>query len=230
MREQRVLVVDGNPQVRWVVRNALRPRGYSVTEARSGDEALENLLKEEYDVALLDMRAPGMATLDLPRAIRSCSNSAIIAFIGRDADGDEAEVRKVGADDYLAKPFTKGELLARIRAVLQRNSVPVNAVPDRVSLEGLEINFLCREVRAEGHKSRLTPKEFQLLAYLVTHPNRVIQGRELMRAIWGLDHEDKLECLRVFVNQLRNKIEPERAKPRYLLTEPWVGYRFWMPK
>jgi two-component system KDP operon response regulator KdpE len=226
---ERVLLVDNNPQIRWVVRNALRSHGYSVSEARSGEEALEMLQKEEYDLVLLDMHTPGIDVVEAPRAIRSCSDSAILVFRARETDGDQAETLKVGADDYLPKPFTRGELLARLRAVLDKGSARANAGTAQISLPGLEIDFLGREVRADGRESRLTPKEFQLLSYLVTHPNRVIRGRELLKAVWGPDQENKTECLRVIVNRLRDKIEPERAKPRYLLTEPWVGYRFRMP-
>ena len=129
----------------------------------------------------------------------------------------------------MPKPFTRGELLARLRAMLDRSPERGNQQAARVSLPGLEIDFLDREVRTDGRESRLTPKEFRLLSYLVTHPNKVIRGRELLKAVWGPDQENKTDCLRVIVNRLRDKIEPDRAKPRYLLTEPWVGYRFRMP-
>jgi two-component system KDP operon response regulator KdpE len=226
---ERVLLVDNNPQIRWVVRNALRSHGYSVSEARSGDEALEMLQKEKYDLVLLDMHTPGIDVVEGPRTIRSRSDSAILVFRPRERDGEQAEALNVAADDYMPKPFTRGELLARLRAMLDKGPGRGDEDAARVSLPGLEIDFLGREVRTVGRESRLTPKEFRLLSYLVTHPNKVIRGRELLKAVWGPDQENKTGCLRVIVNRLRDKIEPERAKPRYLLTEPWVGYRFRMP-
>jgi two-component system KDP operon response regulator KdpE len=221
--------VDNNPQIRWVVRNALRSHGYSVSEARSGEEAFEMLQGEKYDLVLLDMHTPGVDVEGAPRAIRARSDSAILVFRGQETEGDPGEALNVGADDYLPKPFTRGELLARLRSVLDRDPDRVNAAAAQISLPDLEIDFLGREVRADGRESKLTPKEFRLLSYLVTHPNKVIRGRELLKAVWGPDHENKTDCLRVIINRLRDKIEPDRARPRYLLTEPWVGYRFCMP-
>jgi two-component system KDP operon response regulator KdpE len=200
-----------------------------VSEARSGDEAFEMLHKEKYDLVLLDMHTPGIDVVEAPRAIRSHSDSAILVFRQQETDGEQTESLNVAADDYMPKPFTRGELLARLRATLDKDSGRGNEVTAQVSLPGLEIDFLGREVKTDGRESRLTPKEFRLLSYLVAHPNRVIRGRELLKAVWGPDQKNKTDCLRVIVNRLRDKIEPERAKPRYLLTEPWVGYRFRMP-
>jgi two-component system, OmpR family, KDP operon response regulator KdpE len=227
---ERVLVVDYSPRIRGVVGKALRCNGYKVSTARNVEDAIENLRKELYDLILIDIHTPGINEVHWRSAIRSSSNSLRVLFTVGDTDRDKAEAVKLGADDYLTKPFSRGELLARVRAVLRRSSARVGVVPEYLSLQGLEIDFLCREVKTDGHESRLTPKEFELLSYFVTHPNRVIEGHELLRAVWGPLQEKKVEYLRVFVNQLRKKIEPVRSRPRYLVTEPWVGYSFRMPR
>ena len=135
-----------------------------------------------------------------------------------------------GADDYVVKPFSTPELLARIRAALRRSPTAPEAGPPRLSLKEVEIDFQARRVTVHGREVRLTPKEFDLLRYLTNHPNKTIPHRELLQAVWGPDYGEELEYLRVFVNQLRKKIEPQPAKPKYLLTEPWVGYRFCLPE
>ena len=224
-----VLLIDNNPQIRWVVRNALRSHGYSVSEARSGEEAIQKLHEREYDLVLLDTNTPGMEIVQVLGGIRSSSDSAILFFKARETNGNHHEAPNVAADGYLPKPFTRSELLTRLRAVLDSGPWYRSAVAAHFSLPGLEIDFLDREVRADGRESKLTPMEFRLLSYFVTHPNKVIRGRELLKAVWGTDQQNKTDSLRVIVNRLRDKIEPERARPRYLLTEPWVGYRFRVP-
>jgi two-component system, OmpR family, KDP operon response regulator KdpE len=160
------------------------------------------------------------------RSGRSVPEPAIIMLTVRNAEKDKVEALDAGADDYIVKPFSTPELLARIRAALRRIPAPPDSMSQRLSLKEVEIDFLSRHVSVRGRDVRLTPKEFDLLRYLVTHANKVIAHRELLQAVWGPDYGDEAEYLRVFVNQLRKKIEPQPAKPRYLLTEPWVGYRF----
>jgi len=228
----RILVVDDEPQIRRVMRTTLTATGYEVSDARSGEEAVEKLGDEKFDLILLDVNLPGMSGLEACRVIRRESlvpDVSIIMLTVRNAEKDKVEALDAGADDYVVKPFGTPELLARIRAALRRAPLPQDA-PQRISLRDVEVDFVSRQVTVRGRNVRLTPKEFDLLRYLVTHPNKVITHRELLQAVWGPDYGDEVEYLRVFVNQLRKKIEPQPAKPRYLLTEPWVGYRLNLPE
>jgi len=228
----RILVVDDEPQIRRVLRTALSAQGYEVSDARSGEEAVKKLGDEKFDLILLDVNLPGMSGLEACRAIRHETlgpEIPIIMLTVRNAEKDIVEALDAGADDYVVKPFSTPELLARIRAALRRAPLPQDSAPQKISLKDVEVDFVSRQVTVRGRKGRLTPKEFDLLRYLVIHPNKVIAHRELLQAIWGPDYGDEVEYLRVFVNQLRRKIEPQPAKPQYLLTEPWVGYRFRLP-
>jgi two-component system, OmpR family, KDP operon response regulator KdpE len=228
----RVLVVDDEPQIRRVMRTALTTAGYEVSDARSGEEAVEQLGEEKFDLILLDVNLPGMSGLEACRLIRHDTlvpDVPIIMLTVRNAEKDIVEALDAGADDYVVKPFGIPELLARIRAALRRAPLSQDSAPLRISLKDVEVDFVSRQVTVRGRNVRLTPKEFDLLRYLVIHPNKVIAHRELLQAIWGPDYGDEVEYLRVFVNQLRKKIEPQPAKPRYLLTEPWVGYRLNLP-
>ncbi len=232
MSAGRILVVDDEPQIRRVMRTTLTANGYEVSDARSGDEALEKLSEERFDLILLDVNMPGVSGLETCRTIRSgrsVSDVAIIMLTVRNAERDKVEALDAGADDYVVKPFSTPELLARIRAALRRAPVAQDSALPRISLKDVEVDFVSRQVTVRGRNVRLTPKEFDLLRYLVTHANRVIAHRELLQAVWGPDYGDEVEYLRVFINQLRKKIESQPVKPRYLLTEPWIGYRFRLP-
>ena len=233
MSAGRILVVDDEPQIRRVMRTTLTATGYEVSDVRSGEEAVEKLGDEKFDLILLDVNLPGMSGLEACRVIRRetlVPDVAIIMLTVRNAEKDKVEALDAGADDYVVKPFGTPELLARIRAALRRAPLPQDSAPERISLRDVEVDFVSRQVTVRGRHVRLTPKEFDLLRYLVTHPNKVIPHRELLQAVWGPDYGDEVEYLRVFVNQLRKKIEPQPAKPRYLLTEPWVGYRLNLPQ
>ncbi len=230
MSASRILVVDDEPQIRRVMRATLTAHGYEVSDARSGEEALGKMRAGEYDLVLLDINMPGMGGIETCQGIRRVSDAAVIMLTVRSAEKDKVEALDAGADDYVTKPFSTPELLARIRAALRRTPPASDGAPQRVILEEeVEIDFDARHLSIRGRQVRLTPKEFDLLRYLVAHPNKAIPHRELLQAVWGPEYGDELEYLRVFVNQLRKKIEPEPAKPRYLLTEPWVGYRFHLP-
>ena len=225
----RILVVDDEVQIRRVMKAALTGQGYLVTEARSGEEALEKLRQEKPDLVLLDVNMPGMGGLATCRRIRLDSDVSLIMLTVRNTEKDKVEALDAGADDYVTKPFSTPELLARIRAALRRTPATPLSGPQRITLEDLEIDFQTRRVIAGDRQAHLTPKEHDLLRYLVLHPNQAIAHRELLHAAWGPEYGDELEYLRVFINQLRKKIEPDPSNPRYLLTEPWVGYRFQLP-
>lgn len=219
-----ILVVDDEPQIRRVMRTTLSSNGYAVVEAKTGEEALETLRKERPDLVLLDVNMPGMGGLKTCREIRDQSDVAIIMLTVRDTEHDKVLALDAGADDYVVKPFSMEELLARIRAALRRTS-SAEPVPSYVS-DDLEIDFERRKVLVNGHPVRLTPKEFDLLRHLVASQGKPLEHRRLLQAVWGPDYGNETEYLRVFINQLRKKIEPDPAHPKYIHTDPWVGYRF----
>jgi two-component system KDP operon response regulator KdpE len=225
MSSGRVLVVDDDPQIRRVLRTTLISQGYEVVDARSGDEALERVRSEKLDLVILDMNMPGMNGIETCRLIRSGSDIAIIMLTVRDSEADKVEALDAGADDYVTKPFGSPELLARIRAALRRSPQTAAGV-QAVRVDDLEINFATRRVTVGSKEIRLTPKEFELLHYMVSHPNVPIPHTRLLQSVWGPDYGDEVEYLRVFMNQLRKKIEKHPSNPKYLITEPWVGYRF----
>jgi two-component system KDP operon response regulator KdpE len=224
----RILVVDDDPQIRRVMKVTLTGHGYEVDDAKSGGTALEKLRDGRFDLVLLDMNMPGMSGVETCRAIRGGSEIAIVMLTVRDAEADKIEALDAGADDYVTKPFNSAELLARLRAALRR-SPSMQGPAGQVAIGPIRIDFDSRQVvGARGH-TRLTPKEFELLRYMVGHPNKVISHRELLQAVWGPDYGDQVDYLRVVVNQLRKKIETTPSEPRHLLTEPWVGYRLFLP-
>ena len=229
MSAGKILVVDDDPQIRRVMKATLVGHGYEVIEARTGEEALEKLPGEMPNLVLLDMNMPGIGGLETCRSLRQGSDIPVIILTVRNSEKDKVAALDAGADDYVTKPFGIEELLARIRAALRRSPSSPESGPRGFSSPDLEIDFETRRVRARGADVRLTPKEFELLRYLVAHAGKPVTHRELLQAVWGPDHGDEPEYLRVFINQLRKKIEPVPAKPRFILTEPWVGYRFVEP-
>jgi two-component system KDP operon response regulator KdpE len=226
MSGAKVLVVDDEPQIRRVLRTSLAAYGYEVFDAKTGEEALVAIRQQRLDLVLLDMNMPGMGGLEACREIRASSEVAIIMLTVRNSEQDKVSALDAGADDYITKPFGMPELLARIRAALRRLPVAQASEEEAIHLVGVEIHLAKRRIVANGKESRLTPKEFDLLSYLIANPNVPISHVKLLQAVWGPDYGDQVEYLRVFVNQLRKKLEPDPSKPRYLLTEPWVGYRF----
>ena len=225
MSSGRILVVDDDPQIRRVMRVTLTGHGYEVDDVTNGEAALEKLRDQRFDLVLLDMSMPGMGGLETCRAIRAQSEIAIMMLTVRDSEVDKVEALDAGADDYVTKPYHPPELLARIRAALRRTPW-THGPTGRLTLGSVEVDFDTRQVIARGRSVRLTPKEFELLRYFVGHANKVLPHRELLQAVWGPDYGDQVDYLRVFVNQLRKKIEARPSSPTYLLTEPWVGYRF----
>lgn len=229
MSGAKILVVDDEPQIRRMMRATLTGSGHQVDEARTGEEALEKFRAFLPDLVLLDLNMPGMGGLEACRAMRSGSDVPIIILTVRNAEKEKVEALDAGADDYVCKPFGMQELLARIRAALRRApSSPESGPPGFVS-EDLEIDFADRRVRVNGNPVRLTPKEFELLRHLVSRGGKPVPHRELLQAVWGPDYGDETDYLRVFINHLRKKIEADPAHPKYVLTEPWVGYRFAIP-
>lgn len=228
MAVAKILIVDDDPQIRRVLRTALTEHGYEAADARNGEEAVERLRGEKPSLVILDVNMPGMNGLETCRTIRSTSNVPIIMLTVRDAETDKIAALDAGADDYVTKPFSSPELLARIRANLRR-AVNFSAEMQVVRFDNVEINFNLRRVCVGNREARLTPKEFDLLQYMVAHANVPIPHTKLLESVWGEDHVDEVEHLRVFINQLRKKIERNPSNPKYLLTEPWIGYRLRLP-
>ena len=225
MSNGRILIVDDDPQIRRVMRVTLTGQSYEVDDAKTGEEALERVREDRFDLVLLDMNMPGMGGLETCRLLREHSEIGIIMLTVRDTEADKVSALDAGADDYVTKPFNPPELLARIRAALRRTPAAQGAATGRIALGKFTIDFDTRQVTRGNQRVRLTPKEFDLLRYLVSHPNKVVTHRELLQAVWGPDYGDEVDHLRVVINQLRKKIEVQPSKPAFLLTEPWVGYR-----
>lgn len=231
MSAARILVVDDDPQIRRAMRTTLAGRGYQVSDARTGEEGLEQMRAGTYDLVLLDLNMPGMGGIETCRQIRAASDVAIVMLTVSNAEKDKVEALDAGADDYITKPFSTPELLARIRATLRRlPQAPGQADLGPLSDRGVNLDLPSRQVNVRGRISRLTAKEFDLLSYLLARPNKTIAHRELLQAVWGPDYGDELEYLRVFVNRLRKKIEPDPSKPQFLVTDAWAGYRFQIPQ
>jgi two-component system, OmpR family, KDP operon response regulator KdpE len=223
MKKPVVLVVDDEPQILRVMRASLPIRGYEVLTASSGEEALNQLSKQVPDLVILDLAMPEMSGLEVCRRIREFSTVPIIILSAKGTESDKVAALDLGADDYVTKPFGMDELLARARAVLRR----LSSTNDRMLTVGdVTIDIDERHVVVAGKEIRLTPKEFDVLIYLVRHAGKVVTHRALLQTVWGWQSTDQTEYLRVFINQLRRKIEIDASHPRYLITEPWVGYRF----
>jgi len=224
-----ILVVDDEPQIRRVLRSSLGSQGGKVFDVETGEQALELLRRETVDLVLLDLNMPGMGGIETCRAIRAAWNMPIIIVSVRESGPDKVEALDAGADDYVTKPFSFEELMARIRAALRRTGFASDTTPKKISIPGLEIDFEERRVIAGGNPVRLTPTEFDLLRYLVANANKPVPHRKLLQAVWGPEYGDEIEYLRVFINQLRKKIEPNEGKFVLIVTEPRIGYRLELP-
>jgi two-component system KDP operon response regulator KdpE len=221
----RILAVDDEPQITRVLRTVLMSRGYQVRTAADGDAALAVVGEWKPQLVLTDLCMPHLDGVELCRRIRMFSTVPIIVLSVKQAEAAKVEALDAGADDYITKPFGADELLARVRATLRR-SRDESIEEGPIQVGEFRIDFQARRVRVRGHDVRLTPKEFDLFVYLAKRPNRVIEHRRLLEAVWGETAQDHPEYLRVFVGQLRKKLEPDPSEPRHLATEPWVGYRF----
>ncbi len=225
-RPAQILLVDDEVAIQRATAPLLRSRGYAVTLAGSGREALDAFERERPDLLILDLGLPDMDGTEVCRQVRERADIPIVVLSARGAEKDKVTALDQGADDYVTKPFGPEELLARVRAALRRSLGRESTRFGQLTRGDLIIDFDRRRVRRGDVDVRLTPKEFELLTLLVTHAGRVLTHRSILRAIWGTHGIEQPEHLRVLMGQLRKKIEPEPASPRYLLTEPWVGYRF----
>jgi two-component system KDP operon response regulator KdpE len=226
MSAGRILVVDDEPQIRRIMRTTLTGAGYEVDDAKTGEEALEKLRDYHPDLVLLDMNMPGMGGLAACREIRSGAGVGIIMLTVRNSEKDKVEALDAGADDFINKPFSTPELLARIRAALRRVPASSQSSPTRIRVGKLAIDFGARTASIGDRSSHLTPKELDLVRYLTGHANQAVAHRELLQAVWGPDYGDQVDYLRVFIRNLRKKIESDPDHPEFVTTEPWVGYRF----
>jgi two-component system, OmpR family, KDP operon response regulator KdpE len=226
MESAKILVVDDEPQIRRVMRTTLSAQGYSIVDARDGEEALTKFGSEHPDLVVLDINMPRMDGIATCRQIRSRSNVPVIMLTVRNAEKDKIQALDAGADDYVVKPFGIQELLARIRASLRRTTAREVL---SITSKHWTFDFDRRLIYVRGDPVHLTPKEFDVLRALIASDGRPISHRRLLQHVWGPDYGEETELLRVVINQLRKKIETDPAKPKYILTEPWVGYRFVAP-
>jgi two-component system KDP operon response regulator KdpE len=221
----RILVVDDQPQMRRFMRSTLTTAGYEIDDAKTGEDALRKIREFHPDLVLLDVNMPGMSGLATCREIRTDTNVGIIMLTVRNSEQDKVAALDAGADDFVTKPFSTPELLARIRAALRR--VPFSqSAPIKIRVAQLVIDFGARSIFNGATTVHLTPKELDLLRYLTQHPNQAVSHRQLLQAIWGPDYGDQVDYLRAIIRNLRKKVELNPDEPQYIITEPWVGYRF----
>lgn len=228
MSSSSILVIDDEPQIRRVLRSTLSFRGYEISEAATGEEGVELAGKLKPDLILLDVNLPGISGIETCKEIRRTSDAPIIMLTVRNAERDKVVALDAGADDYVTKPFGIEELLARVRASLRRHS-PAEAMP-AFHAKDFSVDFEARRVTAGGEVVHLAPKEFEVLKQLMMQQGKPVTHRRLLQTVWGPEYGEETENLRVVINQLRKKIEKDPAHPKYILTEPWIGYRFQPPK
>jgi two-component system, OmpR family, KDP operon response regulator KdpE len=221
-----ILVVDDEAQITRVLKTTLSGHGYGIRTAADGEEALQIMKDWSPDLIMTDLRMPNMDGLELCRRVRAQSRTPIIVLSVKGEEAIKVEALDAGADDYVTKPFSVNELLARIRATLRRASAPEQPDTAVIAVGDFRIDIPARAVGVKDHEIRLTPKEFDLLVYFAKHPGKVITHRALLAAVWGPNSVEQPEYLRVFVGHLRKKLEADESAPRYIVTEPWVGYRF----
>jgi two-component system, OmpR family, KDP operon response regulator KdpE len=225
-----VLVVDDEPSLRKALRASLTASGFTVEEARDGEEAVGTVQRHTFDLVLLDINMPGIGGIDACRQIRGIApHAGIVMVTVRDLEDDKVRALEAGADDYVTKPFKLRELTARLRAVLRRTRLHDAAELEVLQAGNLEIDLKQRILRREGQEVHLSPTEFDLLAFMMKNQGAPLTHVKLLRTIWGPEYGGELEYLRSYVRMLRKKIESDPAKPQYILTEPWVGYRFRNP-
>jgi two-component system, OmpR family, KDP operon response regulator KdpE len=225
MAEQTVLVVDDEPQILRVLRHALEEHGLRVRTASDAESALDLLSALKPDLLITDLGLPGMAGIELCRRVRALSSLPIIVLSVKGEEAAKVEALDCGADDYVTKPFGVEELLARIRALLRRAPDAFSGAPSFAAGD-FEVNTSARRIRLSGRELQFTPKEYDLMLLFLRNPDRVLTHRFILNSIWGPHSTEQPEYLRVFVGQLRKKVEKDPSHPRYLVTDPWVGYRF----
>lgn len=221
-----ILVVDDEPQITRVLKTTLSSQGYGVRSAGDGQEALDEMKNWPPDLIITDLRMPSVDGLELCRRVRKDSRIPIIVLSVKGEEPIKVEALDAGADDYITKPFSVNELLARVRAALRRSKKKEEPDAPVIAVGDFRIDVPARAVTLKNRDVHLTPKEFDLLVYLAKHPGRVLTHRALLGAVWGPNSVEQPEYLRVFVGHLRKKLEPEENSPHYIVTEPWIGYRF----
>lgn len=226
MEYKRILVVDDEPQITRVLRHSLAAHGYDVRTAADGESALDTIKDFRPNLVITDLQMPEMSGLDLCRHIRAGSQIPIIVLSVKGEERTKVAALDAGADDYVTKPFGMEELLARVRSALRRVSVESISEESRLSAGDFEIDRDTHRATVRGEEVHLTPKEMELLIFLLSNPGKVLTHRVILNAVWGSNAITQPEYLRVFVGNLRKKIEIEVSDPRYIITEPWVGYRF----
>jgi two-component system KDP operon response regulator KdpE len=224
--KRNILVVDDEPQITRVLKTTLSAHGYNIRAAGDGLHALEEMKNWSPDLIITDLRMPRMGGLELCRKVRAQARIPIIVLSVKGEETIKVEALDAGADDYVTKPFSVNELLARVRAALRRISATEEAETSLIERGDFRIDVPGRKVEVRNQEVRLTPKEFDVLVYLARHPDKVVTHRALLASVWGPNSVEQTEYLRVCVGHLRKKIEPEDSAPHYILTEPWVGYRF----
>jgi two-component system KDP operon response regulator KdpE len=227
MARGKLLIVDDEPSVRWALHRTLRAMGFEISEAANGDQALALVRTVRFDVVLLDIAMPGMDGVNTCREIRKLMPLVgILMLTVRDTEAEKIEALDAGADDYVTKPFNVRELAARIRAAVRRAQTPRANAATAISIGEVELDPARRLVRKAGAPIHLTPKEFDLLHYLMSHAGLSLTHARLLAAVWGPEYRDQVEYLRTFMRQLRKKLGDDAARPTYLLTDSHIGYRF----
>lgn len=225
-QQKRVLLVDDEVSIQRSLSSLLRSRGYAVDVAPSGESALKAISDRPPDLVLLDLGLPLLDGGEVCRRVRDVSPVPIIILTARNNETEKVSLLDIGADDYVTKPFSPAELLARIRVVLRRNTAAEETISGQMQAGEFTVDYDRRRVHRGSQEIRLTPKEFQLLSLFARNADRALTHREILRHIWGSNAVDQPEHLWVLISQLRKKIEPDPSKPRYLVSEPWYGYRF----
>jgi len=227
MHNATILVVDDEPQIRRTLRTTLATNGCDVVEARNAQEAINTVVRERPDLILLDMNLPDMNGLEACGKIRQSFDGPILMVTVRDSQSDKIEALNSGADDYVVKPFSMEELMARVHAALRRSSF--GQPPPKIETPDLHVDLETRSVEVRGERVHLTPKEFGVLRVLVTEQNKAVTYKRILQKVWGPDYGEEIEKVRVVIRDIRKKIEKDPRNPRYIVTEPWFGYRFKVP-
>ncbi len=221
----KILVVDDEEQIRRALKSILSTRKYDVILAENGEKAIDLAIDHSPDLVILDIAMPGLGGIEVCRELRTWYTGPIMVLSVRAGDSDKITALDTGADDYLTKPFSAGELLARVRAQLRRSASTIMATPT-LAIDDIEIDFARRKVTRAGEELDLTRIEFDILAFLAQNPDCVVTSRMILQTVWGPEYGDDTQTLRVHISHLRKKIEPHPSVPKYILTEPGVGFRF----